>query len=308
MELKSPMSFEQQLEKLKYHGMTIENDNETINILSQINYYRFTGYALQFRKEADKSDFIEGTSFDKVYQIYKFDEDLRHILRKYIEKIEVYYKTLIAYEFSMVKCVTPPHDQHYDENNFFNKRGYNDVMNSFKKEENYYRDSLIVQHHKLKYNSKMPLWVIVELMSFSNASKLYNSMYISEKRKIANKIGTGEETLENHLHCLSVLRNKCAHAARLYNTTFNPPAKFSSSFLRKHPEIINDTLFAYIYVLLKRLPEESMKKSLLTDLYAVLEQYDEYIHLSDMGFPEEYEKLLNSTVNNKADTKKAMAI
>ena len=27
---------------------------------------------------------------------------------------------------------------------------------------NYYKDSLIVKHHKLKYSSKMPLWVIVE--------------------------------------------------------------------------------------------------------------------------------------------------
>ena len=48
----------------------------------------------------------------------------------------------------------------------------------------------------------------------------------------------GKDTLENHLHCLSVLRNKCAHAARMYNTDFNPPAKFTSSFLRKHPERI----------------------------------------------------------------------
>ena len=70
----------------------------------------------------------------------------------------------------------------------------------------------------------MPLWVMVELMSFSNISKLYSSMYISEKETIAQAVGIKYKTLENHLHCLSVLRNKCAHAARLYNTEFNPPA------------------------------------------------------------------------------------
>ena len=72
----------------------------------------------------------------------------------------------------------------------------------------------------------------VELMSFSNMSKLYSAMYYSEKDAIASMVGTGRDTLENHLHCLSVLRNKCSHAARMYNTDFNPPAKFSKTFLR----------------------------------------------------------------------------
>ena len=111
-----------------------------------------------------------------------------------------------------------------------------DIMD-LKKSLTYYKDSLIVKHHKIKYSSKMPLWVIVELMSFSNMSKLYSSMYYSEKDAIANMVGVGRDTLENHLHCLSVLRNKCAHAARMYNTDFNQPAKFTVSFLRKHPEI-----------------------------------------------------------------------
>ena len=216
MDLKIPMTFEEQIEKLKYHGMVIEDEEKAKKLLSEINYYRFTGYALQFRRQADKSDYISELSFDKIYRIYQFDESLRDIFRKYIERAEVYYRTLISYNFSIVKCLNPPHDQHYDENNFYNKKGYKEVMDSFKKEKNYYKDSLIVKHHKLKYNSRMPLWVIVELMSFSNTSKLYNSMYTSEKEKISTEVGVGADTLENHLHCLSVLRNKCAHAARLY--------------------------------------------------------------------------------------------
>lgn len=181
MELKKPLTFDEQLHKLESHGMIIANYEEAKNVLKTVNYYRFTGYALQFRKS--------------------------------------------------------PYDQHYDENNFYNKKGYREVMDAFGKEKNYYKDSLIIKHHKLKYSSKMPLWVIVELMSFSNMSKLYSSMYYSEKDAIAHTIGVSRDTLENHLHCLAVLRNKCAHAARMYNTEFFPPAKFTSSFLRKHPEM-----------------------------------------------------------------------
>ena len=55
-------------------------------------------------------------------------------------------------------------------------------------------------------------------------------MYYSEKDAIVHMVGVGRDTLENHLHCLSVLRNKCAHAARMYNTDFNPPAKFTTLY------------------------------------------------------------------------------
>ena len=296
MELKEPLSFEKQIEKLKSHGMVMGDEAKVKEILAEINYYRFTGYTLQYRKNPDESDYIEGLPFEKVYRIYQFDESLRDIFRKYIEVAEVYYRTQISYGFSMVKCVNPPYDQHYDENNFYNKTGYKEVMESFKKEKNYYKDSLIVKHHKAKYESKMPLWVIVELMSFSNTSKLYSSMYISEKEKIADAVGISYATLENHLHCLAVLRNKCAHAARLYNTQFNPPARFTKQFLKKYPEVKNNSLFAYVLVLLKRLPNEKTKMAMLNAVQAVIEEYQDDVELTLIGFPENYMTLLKNNV------------
>lgn len=296
MDLKTPMTIEKQIEKLKTHGLIINDIEKAEKLLSEINYYRFTGYALQYRLESDKSEYIEGITFETIYNIYKFDESLRDILRKYIERAEIYYRTLLSYNFSIIKCTAPPHDQHYDENNFYNKQGYNEVMESFKKEKNYYKDSLIVKHHKIKYDSKMPLWVIVELMSFSNTSKLYSSMYITEKELIASKVGVSAATLENHLHCLAVLRNKCAHAARLYNTEFYPPARFTKQYLRKHPEIKNNSLFSYILVLLKRLPDEDMRKSLINDIINVIDNYSEYIQLYLIGFPLDYKEIL---LNNR---------
>lgn len=296
MELKEPLSFEKQIGKLKSHGMVMEDEAKVKEILAEINYYRFTGYTLQYRKNPDESDYIEGLPFEKVYRIYQFDESLRDIFRKYIEVAEVYYRTQISYGFSMVKCVNPPYDQHYDENNFYNKTGYKEVMESFKKEKNYYKDSLIVKRHKAKYESKMPLWVIVELMSFSNTSKLYSSMYISEKEKIADAVGVSYATLENHLHCLAVLRNKCAHAARLYNTQFNPPARFTKQFLKKYPEVKNNSLFAYVLVLLKRLPDEITKMAMLNAVQTVIEEYKDDVDLTLIGFPENYMTLLKNNV------------
>lgn len=48
-----------------------------MDILKRVNYYRFTGYALQFRENPFGSNYIEGTTFETVYHLYKVDEILR---------------------------------------------------------------------------------------------------------------------------------------------------------------------------------------------------------------------------------------
>lgn len=296
IELKKPLTFEEQIEKLKSHGLIIPDDDKAKKILCKINYYRFTGYALQFRKSKFNSDYVNGITFDRVYKLCMLDEILRNVLRKYIEKVEVYYKTQIAYGFTLSKCNVSPYNQHYDASNFYNKTGYREILDRFAKERDYYKDSLIVKHHKDKYGSKMPLWVIVELMSFSNVSKLYSSMYFSEKDIIAKAVGTGRETLVNNLHCLSVLRNKCAHAARIYNTIFNPPAMFSKSFLRKYQEVRNNSLFAYVLVLAKRLPDTESKEALISDIGNIVEQFDGY-DMRRIGFPDNFLAILKKESN-----------
>lgn len=303
MDLKKPLSFTDQLQKLKEHGVVISDEAEAVRILKTVNYYRLTGYALQFRKDPKYSTYLEGTTFESIYHLYLVDERLRDLFRMYIEKAEIYYRTQIAYGFVSVKCTEPLYDQHYDSDNFYNKAGYREVLDHFEREKNYYKDSLIVKHHKIKYANRMPLWVMVELMSFSNLSKLYSAMYYSEKDVIAHSIGVGRETLENHLHCLAVLRNKCAHAARLYNTQFNPPARFTKNFLRAHPQIRNNSLFAYSLVLLKRLPDSESKWGLFTAIETVIEEYKEDIDMELIGFPDNYREILKNNISDgKSDT------
>ena len=278
------------------HGIAIKDERKVEQILESINYYRLTGYALQFRKDPDDSDCVEGTTFEQILQVYQFDAELRDIMRKYLETVEVYYKTQIACLFSIKKCGDPPYDQHYDEKNYYNKKGFREVCENFMKEKNYYRDSLIVKHHKEKYEGKMPLWVIVELLSFSNVSKLYNCMYFSDKEAIAEAVGVSRDTLANHLHCLSVLRNKCAHGARLYNTTFNPPAHLTKQFLQKNPSVRNDALFAYILILLKRLPDQESREEFCEKVECIVEKYRDFIFMDLIGFPEDYKRIIKNIV------------
>ena len=297
MELKKPLSFEEQAERLAEHKIDTSSFGDVRSVVKQTGYYRLSGYSLQYRRSATDSDCVDGTTFGQVYAIYSFDQDLRHLLRKYLEITEVYYKSLIGTTFALIKCKDAPHDQHYDQNNFHNKTGYQEVMDSLEKEgKSYYRDSLIMKHHKQKYSGKMPLWVMLELLSFSNTSKLFSAMWDSEQTAIAKHVGVSNKTLENHLHCLSVLRNKCAHCARLYNTVMNPPVHMAESFLKRHPEVKNDSVFAYIHTLHKRLPNRAAKQEMYEDIISLLNRYKTDLDLSLIGFPDNYEELLQFNI------------
>lgn len=298
MELKSPLTVREQIEKLKEHGMIIYSEDEALSFFRKVNYYRFTGYALEDRKEQNRSVYREGTSFERVRSRYEFDVEMRNILRKAIECAEVYYRTLISYRFSLRKCLQPPHDQHYNRNNYYRKENFDKLIAQISKEENYYRDSLVVRHHKKKYENKMPLWVLVEIMTISSLSKFYGCMYCSDQKDIAASIGTSALILKNHLHCLSIIRNKCAHAGRLYGKKLNPPARFGRNFLQQHPEIKTNTLFGYIAMIIQRLPDKKNKIEFINNVVQLTDFYISEITLDEIGFSESYTQVLMDLEKN----------
>lgn len=63
MELKPPMSYVEQLNKLIEHGIVVDDRNRAIDILKSVNYYRFAGYALQFRVATLCSLFNDNSCF-----------------------------------------------------------------------------------------------------------------------------------------------------------------------------------------------------------------------------------------------------
>lgn len=294
MDLKEPMSINEQVAQLKKHGVCIEDERAAKQILSDNNYYRFTGYALQYRGSEFSDDYIPNTSFDSVWRISRFDAALRCLLKGYLDIVELHTRTQIAYGFSLLKCKIPPCDQHYNPANFYNKESHKTIIiSSLDREKEHNRDSLFVIHHMKKYNGKMPLWVIVELLSFTNLSKLYSSMYFSEQDHIAINMGTSGPTLRNHLHCMANLRNKVAHAGRLYNAAYNPPAVLGRPFLKRNPTVNLTTLFSYLVVLIRRIPQHTDKKEFAKQVRLLVREYCDCIELELMGFPENYGEIFD---------------
>lgn len=296
--LKTPLDIPQQLAQFQRHGILVEDKAVALSILERVSYYRLSGYALEFRTSAHSSHYIPETTIEQIYDRYRFDEDLRHILRKYLEIAEIFYRTQIANTIALRKCSQPPHEQHYDVANYYRKNHFSDLMVQLRQQLHYYKDSLFIQHHMDKYHGRMPLWVLVEVMSLSTLSKYYSCLYRSDQEAVAAPLNTSARTLRNHLHALSVLRNKCAHAARLYNTVFSPKVILPTKTLRSTPSLQTDTLFSYLIMLAYRLPNFTIQQGYKKELISLLDAYRGKVEFDKIGLPNATEAELLMILQN----------
>ena len=44
-------------------------------------------------------------------------------------------KAAYPINFSMIKCLTPPHDQHYDKTNYYRQKGFEEILENVEKEK-----------------------------------------------------------------------------------------------------------------------------------------------------------------------------
>jgi abortive infection bacteriophage resistance protein len=125
--------------RLKSKGMTIRDEDRAVRKLSQIGYYRLSGYWHVCRipivdsigenvinkitnVPERKDEFFRGTSFDNIVTLYLFDKKLRLLLLDAIERVEIYIRTIIAHELGKIdslaykkeKFIAPKHLKNYE--------------------------------------------------------------------------------------------------------------------------------------------------------------------------------------------------
>lgn len=290
--LKDPTTYTEQLARFQSRNMVVDDEAKALLDLRACNYYRVCGYCYQFFNA--KGNYKNGTSFEVVMRIYHFDSRLRHILLIPLESAEIYARTMIAYGFS--------HNYgsagHYEKSNFRSETLYQTFWENMHDQIEKNKDSLIVSHHKENYDGKMPLWAMVEIMSFTQLSKLFYSITESGQHFILKDVNKTRnthfdpETICNWLHCFSILRNTCAHYGRIYNTILHPKIRLGPKTLRHYPELQPDSLFAYIVALLRFIPDKALISFFRENLIQHIKNYRDDIHLGLLGFPEQWEQLL----------------
>lgn len=77
--------------------MSMEDEHKIKNYLMSIGHHRLSAYIFPFYR-TPKSDLVlkEGTTFEQVLTLYRFDKKLRILLFNEIEKIEVAIRSVLA--------------------------------------------------------------------------------------------------------------------------------------------------------------------------------------------------------------------
>lgn len=284
MEVKKATTYEEQLYKLESRGCIVSNKEKAIQALGNINYYRLTAYFLPFRN-ADGS-YINGLSFQTVYNVCQFDGELRNLIRMAIERIELSLRSKISYY----------HAHKYgplgylDGCNYNKKHDHEKFCTLIEKAVWDNRQQPFVKHHIQKYDSQFPIWVIIELLTLGELSKFYADLERADKKAIARTVyETTDQNLESWLFCLTKLRNYCAHYARLYYSKLGTvPATPTPS-----PYRLKDRAFDYILLLKLLYPTpETWRQDFVQPLLELLDQYKGSVEINHLGFPYNYIELL----------------
>lgn len=156
--LKKALTFEEQIEHLiKDKKLRVSNVSNAVDILKRENYYRLSGYWINYTDEND--NFYSYITFEKIYENYKFDKYLRGILIEVVNDVEVYFKT----RFANYHTLTYGADGYLQSENFNDrsKNNHNNLMSKLDELKIKNPNNLIISHHKAKYGGVMPLWVVV---------------------------------------------------------------------------------------------------------------------------------------------------
>lgn len=213
-------TFDEQLEILKQRKLNILNDDYALSKLQRINYYRLSAYFLPFQhpKNSENKDiFLEETKFEDIIQLYYFDCELRKIIFEAIESIEIYFRTQITYYHSLkYKSFGYLKRENFETSPEFFEKVLLSLKNETKRSE-----EIFIKHFKDRYRTTdLPIWGAVEVISFGTLSKIYSILKTQEQKKVISKLkGINNNVFKNWLHCLSVIRNICAHHSRIWNKT-----------------------------------------------------------------------------------------
>ena len=207
-----------QIDHLKTLGLTIPDEEKAIEILSDIGFYRLGFYLFPFEnkypvKACRDHRFRPGTSLDTILRLYYFDFDLRHILLKYISRIEIHLRTTIINYMSV---------KHHNKDTWFvdDRIVASAYIKTFGSIYDRVRLSPYIKWHHHNHSCKYaPAWKTLEFMTIGEILDLYDAISNTTSRlDICKQHGIRSiKTFDNYLTAVRRIRNRCAHGGVLFD-------------------------------------------------------------------------------------------
>lgn len=243
-------TIEEQIDLLAKRGMILDLSKSKIEeILLDIGYYKLGFYWHYFQKDKFHN-FKENTKFSDVLSLYYLDVDLKHILNKAINRIEINFKTKLIYFGSNFYKDDPIW--------FSDSRKVSDFfVNDFPK---IYTPKFVQNNKPLKWHHKKyplhtyaPAWKTLEFLSLGSVQVLYSCLQDMELKKIiSNSFGIKKpKILQNYLKTIVFVRNICAHNDLLYdsNTSFEIETTPMIKFNRNNRHSLDSSIKVILYFL-----------------------------------------------------------
>lgn len=236
--------------------------------------------------------FSKTASFQNIVDIYSFDQELRHILLKYLEIIEVQFKSVYAYEFTKLNNPVG----YLDVSNFTKADVHQRILEKAEEQKNKrLPHEAYLKHFIEELKQPLPLWAYVDLLTIADISFLYSISKLDVQIMVAGKLNIPYRILGKLMHSMTILRNLCAHGSRLYNRLFEQKPKLSKKEylllqVLSNGKIDDAHLYSFILVM-KRLLKEVDFNDMRLEIAALTHKYP-FVNMKYYGFRNDWPTIL----------------
>ncbi len=98
---KQALSISEQIELLKSRGLNIADSSKAVKFLGEVSYFRFVQYLRPMEADKTTHQFKPNSRFEDAVALYNFDIELRELMFKAVQRLEIALRTKIIQEFSL---------------------------------------------------------------------------------------------------------------------------------------------------------------------------------------------------------------
>ncbi len=292
--LKQHKSVLEQISHLKQRGIIIDDFDKAVSFLSNVNYYRFSGYLFQFRLK-NWSVYSISVLIRRIGDIYNFDCKFTRLFMYIMENVEETLKARFSYSLSSTHPSVPL--IYLDPIIYRDEQVLAGFVKIFDKAKSDNSDLPFIKHHKQNYDGNLPIWVAVDIMTMGNIRKLYDNLKGKYQKAIAKTYNTGANQLKSWITNLTYTRNHLAHYMRVYGYNFGrTPVQCNNHPQYSQTGMIFDQLLIAGFMYSNH---EDWINYVIPELKALFTSYSKNVNFTDLGFPQNWEDVLKSL--NTAD-------
>lgn len=282
-------------------NLIIEDMDAARHVLTKTSYFSLiSGYKDTF-KNPTTGKYIDGTTFEDIYRLYRFDHELRSIFLKYMLIAERSVKSSLAYHFSATYGEL---QKEYTSSSHYvitsaNKREIKKLLDIFQYQLTRNTDHAYINHYKTKHQN-VPLWIMVQVLTLGQLSHMFDYLKATVPIKVCNDFHhIARKDMHSFLSIVTKHRNACAHGDRFFNYVTKDSITDTLIHKKLHISQMNgryqngkNDVFSEVIILKYLLDKEDFRYFYYELKYCLKKQNPGNDILQMMGFPENWMSIL----------------